>query len=253
MPIEVVSPIRKPPSLSSMQHLMAGLVLLTPRGYMDAEACLGAWRQKRKADCEIVTKLAPLSAVRESKRAGAARDSLQASMTALRVQTLPLVLAHREDDLLSTSVRSVLDEAVGEGLIGAWGASVTSVDGAMRLIEHVPLAALQLPVNVADSRFTAVIAHALQARITVFARSLFLQGALLMETVQLPQYLAPLRRGIAVLNDVARQTGRSKSELCLLAVEDRPEIDSLVIGVEQLSQLAEHLSYQLMLICSIPV
>ena len=213
----------------------------TARAYGDSEDIIGAWRRTRALDCFIVTKLAPLSALSKDEKAGAARRSLEASVAALG-GALALVLAHRETDLLSADVRSVLDDATSAGVIEAYGASVSTVDGALRLMDHVPLAALQLPVNVADQRFAPVISRAARAGILVFARSLFLQGALLMAPAKLPPHLAALKQGIDVLNDLSRKTGRSKSELCLLAVRDRPGINSLVVGVEKVDQLVEHMT-----------
>ncbi|WP_211912671.1 aldo/keto reductase [Tardiphaga alba] len=83
--------------------------LETARAYGASEEVIGRWRRQRAAPLQIITKLAPLTAVDGRMKRDAAERSLRASLDALAAP-IDLVLAHRETDLLSPAVRDTLDE-----------------------------------------------------------------------------------------------------------------------------------------------
>ena len=214
----------------------------TARAYGTSEDVIGRWRRQRSVACHVVTKLTPLTMVASEEMPSVARNSLREFALAIGGEPIDLVLAHRETDLLVPAVRAVLEGAIQEGLIAAYGASVSTIDGALRLMDAVPIAAIQLPASLADRRFEPVVDRANRLGTRVFARSIFLQGALLMKAAALPAHLALLKPALKVLLDVSMVTGISATELCLLAVRDRKGIDSLVVGVDSAHQLTAHIA-----------
>ncbi len=226
----------------------AGITTLdTARAYGDSEAIIGSWlssRARRKTATRIVTKLAPLPAGTADSRRTAALESLEHSRQAIGLEQLSVVLAHREADLLDDDIAALLESERLAGRIGCFGASVYSVEAAETLLALGRVAVLQVPLSAADRRFaeSGLIARAAAAGVAVFARSIFLQGALLMAPDRLPPHLEPLAPALRVLGALAGEHGCPPSTLLMLADRDMPGVTSLVVGVERAEQLAPHIA-----------
>ena len=216
----------------------------TARAYGSSEAVIGSWMARRDAahGIGIVTKLSPIPEGAPNTRKDAVDASLRASRKALGRATIDLVLAHREADLLDDAVASALNEARERGEIGGFGASVYSIETARRLIDIEHIRALQVPMSAADRRFdtSGIVGRANDRGLVVFARSVFLQGALLMAPDLLPPHLAPLGPRLSQARAIAEARGRPLSEALMLAVRDTPGVTSLVVGVDRADQLAPH-------------
>lgn len=220
-------------------------VIDTARAYGNSEASIGAWLKARRAeDMRIVTKVPALGTGPARERKAALQDHLAASLSALGRDRLDLVLVHRETDLLDPMVVDTFQEAVRDAAIGAFGASLYRPAVGLELLERVPLAAIQLPANLLDRRFeqAGVFAKAKARGVAVFVRSVFLQGALLIEPDRLPPHLDALRKPVAIIRDFAIRQNRSLGEILILAARDIPGATSLVIGVNRAEQLVPHLS-----------
>ncbi len=213
----------------------------TARAYGDSESVIGAWLATTEKPLPVITKLAPLTRVAEPDKPEAARRSLAVSREALGLRRLGLVLAHREDDVLSPGVRDVLEEALSAGQIGAWGVSATRPEALARVLDAIHVAAVQLPASIADRRYRPLAEAARRAGAVVYARSLFLQGALLMPEADLPDHLRALAPGLASLDELARRLDRPRSDIALAAMRAAPFVDAFVVGVDTLRQLDAHL------------
>jgi aryl-alcohol dehydrogenase-like predicted oxidoreductase len=215
-------------------------VIDTARAYGNSEERIGAWLSNcTHRGLHVITKTPPLEGDTDQELRLALRRSLTASCEALQVRRLDVVLVHRETDLLKHAVAEALAEAAAEGLIGAFGASLYNPDIGLKLIETVPVSALQLPASLVDDRFqrAGVFAAAKAAGVAVFVRSVFLQGALLMKPEKLPDHLRPLAGPLLAMREFARRHGRTPIEVLILAMRDIPGVSSLVVGVEQATQL----------------
>jgi aryl-alcohol dehydrogenase-like predicted oxidoreductase len=82
---------------------------------------------------------------------------------------------------------------------------------------------------------------AVQNKIHVFCRSVYLQGLLLMPEEKIRPGLAeviPVRR---TLEEIAAQAGYTMSELCMRYVLSNPAISSVLTGVDTVAQMRENL------------
>ena len=123
----------------------------TARAYGDAETRIGKWLAARNpAGVNVLTKIPPLPASPGAERRQRVHDHIVASIAALGVRPLPLVMVHEEADLLDPHVVDAFEAAVGDGAIARFGASVYQPAVAERLIAAVPVAALQIPASIAD-------------------------------------------------------------------------------------------------------
>ena len=201
----------------------------TARLYGDAEARIGAWCERTGHAPFIATKI---PAVPD----GAAEDfidqSLLASLAALRVERVELCLLHRASDLLRPGVATRLRAIVQRGLIGGFGISAYEADEIEAALDVEGLIAVQAPASLLDRRLidSGLFARARSKGVLVFARSVFLQGALFVAPDRLPPFLLQLTPTLARLTALSERHGISLAALSLASLRASGVIDSLVIG-----------------------
>jgi aryl-alcohol dehydrogenase-like predicted oxidoreductase len=220
-------------------------VIDTARAYGASEERIGRWLARRSTEkMRIVTKIPAVPEADGEARYQFVSEALAASSRALGKRKLDLVLAHRGRDLLDNAVRAALEQAQADDLIAGFGASVYEPEEAAFLIRTVPIQALQAPISLADRRMakSGLLEQADAAGIAVFARSAFLQGALLMAPERLPAHLNPLSETIVSLGRLASDLGISLHAMALAGVRDLHGVASVVVGVERAEQLPPHLA-----------
>lgn len=214
----------------------------TALAYGDSEKVLGrALKETGLRDhFFVVTKtdgtLSPDLPLTEATRA--IRAGVEQSLERLQMDHLPMVLLHRDTAPLHLDALAACRE---EGLIEACGVSVASVENARKLLPHPDLAAVQVPMNVLDHRFCAFARSVRLRRGRVFVRSCYLQGLLLMADEVTPPHLRVVESTRTILRRLAESAGLPLPELLLRAMLQRDEVDSVVVGVENLAQLRENL------------
>jgi aryl-alcohol dehydrogenase-like predicted oxidoreductase len=182
-----------------------------------------------------------LPALGEGQDASAVASHCRASLEALGVDRVDGYLLHRASDMRQPGVVHALRELVASRRVGAFGISAyrpEQIEDALRIDD---LSLLQCPISLFDQRAikAGLLEQCHQRRIVVFARSIFLQGSLLMDPERLPHFLSELARPLKALREIAHVSGRSVTELALLAVRDLPGISSIVIGAESADQVRE--------------
>jgi spore coat polysaccharide biosynthesis protein SpsF len=200
---------------------------------------------------DVVTKLDPLTALPEDASDREVRSAVDASVYRscrdLRVRTLDTLLLHRWSLRRSHRGRvwDRLLELRAEGVVGSLGASVQSPPEALEAFADVDVAHVQLPINVLDRRWVAVgVDDAARARpgVVVDARSVFLQGVLLLDSEKWPRVpgvdAAAIVRELDAL--VAQLDRSNRADLCVAFVKSLDWVDGLVVGVERTEQLLEN-------------
>tara|TARA_R100000027_G_scaffold66167_3_gene61659 strand:+ start:29360 stop:30289 length:930 start_codon:yes stop_codon:yes gene_type:complete len=217
----------------------------TAAAYGESEMVLGrALHELGIADQVIlVSKSSPLTSEKTSpsdiKRTIEA--SLLGSLRHLGIESLPIYLFHRESEIGSIEV---LAELRDRGLVNEIGISVDTAQGAENAVKEQLVDVIQLPYNLLDHRFTkSPWFNSSGNHPRLFARSAFLQGLLLMPEENLPPDLSsvlPVRRRIESL---ASEAGVRMSEICLRYCLSCPRIDSVLIGVDNVDQLKENITF----------
>jgi aryl-alcohol dehydrogenase-like predicted oxidoreductase len=231
----------------------AGISLVdTARAYGDSEDRLGE-ALKDKPAVRTFTKLSPLSELGEN----ASRDeilaavdgSIQQSLTALNKSSLDCLMLHRAQHMITHggAIWNRLIEKVNDGTLKSLGVSVQNPQEARMALAEERVVHIQLPFNILDWRWReAGVLDAIKARrgLTVHARSLFLQGALLTRD----PYLWPkidgvdAPRHIQTLAGLAEEFGReSVADLCIAYARGQEWLDGVVVGMETEHQLDENL------------
>jgi spore coat polysaccharide biosynthesis protein SpsF len=194
-------------------------VLDTARAYGASESVIGTlvgddpyWT--------VITKLSPqiwTPGLSATDVARATDDSLEQSRTALRQRTLAVLLLHEaaHRTVADQAIWKILLEQRREGRIGALGVSAGNPDEAFAALDDPDIEVIQVASSLLDQRLyrSEFFSRAAALGRRVFVRSIFLQGVAHM--TEMPEYLAPLRPALTMLEGKARRHGLEKWHLFL--------------------------------------
>ena len=229
----------------------------TARGYGEAERRIGRWRAGRDSVAGsgdagggggplIVSKLTVMNDTPDEDAAAFVRLELGKSCAALGVSKIDGYLVHRAADLHRPGVAAALSALVEEGRIGAFGASIYTVEDAKRALDVPGIGLLQGPLSVFDRRLVdaGIVDRCNALGVAFFGRSVFLQGLVFTDPPALPPHFAAARDPLARLRGVAHELGAPLAALALAAARASigDGIDSLVVGVANLGELSDILA-----------
>lgn len=100
---------------------------------------------------------------------------------------------------------------------------------------------IQIPFNVFDTRFVSYFEILKKMEVEIHTRSAFLQGLFIRETDTLPSFFDTVKNRLRDMKTLALALDVSVSTLCLNYVLSYPEIDKVVIGVDNASQLYQNI------------
>lgn len=228
----------------------------TARAYGRSEEVIGkALADGWSGRVQVVTKLAPLAALSPDLPGQAIRSAVESSIfqscTALARPRLDVVLLHRASDLNAWNgvAWQCLKELRDEGRITVLGVSVQTPDELNEVLDVDGVSHIQLPCNLLDGRWEAMVAAIERARhdraLVVHVRSTLLQGLL---TTQDPQLWS--RAHVTSPADVTewighlvQKCGRSGIvDLGIAYLNSLGWVDGIVIGADNARQLTENLS-----------
>lgn len=216
----------------------AGIACLdTSRDYGSSEDRIGRWLAGAPRRPAVVTKTAKMPA--DAETGAWIASQVAASLAALAAERVDAVLV-RSDDFLRPGTVEALRRLRAQGRIGAFGISVYEAAHLEAALEVEDLRAVQLPMNILDTRFhqTGLLARCAARGVRVFVRSAYLQGLLLMAPERVPEPLAAARPLLAELHALAGAEGLSMQQAAFAFVRDIPGVSSVVVGAETPRQLA---------------
>ncbi len=206
-----------------------------------------------ESQCEVYTKLDPLTDLGPDAGPGEVRARVDASISQsrrnLRRETIDTLLLHRWEhySAWSGAVWSRLLELRESGVIKALGASVSTVREAVAAMDEPCIKRMQIPMNILDWRWRdEAFLKAVQARqdVEIDVRSAYLQGLLLSDPDRWPRsneldagtFTSGLDKLVGTLNRSDRD------DLCLAYVAAQSFVTSIVVGVETEAQLQANLA-----------
>lgn len=245
-----VSNLAGPPSQAEINAIMetaegCGIVVVdTAPAYGSSEMKIGsALRANHKF--RIVTKTPSL----EKKDVGrheleCLRASLEQSLKRLHQDQIYGLLVHRVDDLFlpgGPQLIEVMQEMVAAKLVQHIGVSVYNAQQIDQVLELFTPSLIQVPLNVFDQRLvhSGHLRHLKAKGIEIHARSVFLQGLLLMEPDRLPPYFSPIRERFRAYRNLLASNQLRPIEGALSFSTQLPEVDVVLIGVNRPAELTE--------------
>ena len=215
----------------------------TAIGYGESQRVLGS------AGChglDCITKLPGLPAQVEDIAAWVHSQVAQA-LRDLRQENLYGLLLHRPGDLLGPlgpELARALRLSQEEFNIQKLGISVYEPQELLDCWRVLQYDLAQLPCNVFDQRFTTgpAVAHLRSKNIEVHARSVFLQGLLLMPDISRPSYFNPWTHVFEAWHTLVETSKKTPLEVCLAFANQQRFIHKWVIGVDSKDQLVGILS-----------
>ena len=216
----------------------------TAADYGNAEATLGEVLAPNH-EFRIVTKVGWADDV--GAAAGAPEEleaALAKSLGRLKQESVHAVLFRRPDNLHGThraAVRRWAASVKARGLAAKIGVSLHTPEDADTLLAGLEVDIVQTPFNILDRRIISRgrLERLKDAGIEVHARSVFLQGLLLMAPGDIPAELAAARPPVAAVHEAARQAGLSPLEAALGFVLGQEGIDCALVGAASADQARE--------------
>lgn len=235
-------------ALSIVQAAFEGGVVEfdTAQAYGESETVLGSIFAELgiTKDVKVTTKLDPrLSPLTE----GSLLRSVEQSFERLRIEQLEGFLLHREEmiDTLGDDLDEALLGLVRNGYVGSLGVSVYSPEMARQALGTDLFRIVHLPSSILDRRFrnAGIFEMAQRFDKRIYIRSAFLQGLLLMDTVDVPQGLAPVRPVLEELDGIAARYRSTRQAMALVYLRDRFENAKVIFGAETLGQVKQNIGY----------
>ena len=172
-------------------------------------------------------------------------NQLKNTLDALKQDTIYAYLAHNADDLINNPClwqQLLLQKQ--KGYIGKIGFPLYKPEQLEVLLklEMIP-DIVQLPYSLLDRKFETYFENLKSLGVEVHVRSVFLQGLYFIELNKLPVKLKSLSNELSQLNVICLENNISIGSLSLNFVNNNPQIDKVVIGVDSLDHLINNLDF----------
>ena len=215
-------------------------LLDTAMDYGDSECSLGKAGAK---DFNIVTKIGDIPSNEKNIR-DFIHNKLKNTLDNLGVESLHGLLLHRPENLLNkngTEIYEILSEFKDKGLINKIGISIYEPDDLEKIIPNFELDIIQSPINILDRRLiNSFWADELNKKgIEIHARSIFLQGLLVIDPSKRPTYFKKWNKLFKAYDEWLHEKKISNLEVCIRFVLSQDSIDKVIIGIDSCEQLKE--------------
>jgi aryl-alcohol dehydrogenase-like predicted oxidoreductase len=188
---------------------------------------------------------------------GLLKDRVYSSLARLRRENLYGLLMHDENDLLGANgdeYFSAMSELKRDGIVAKVGVSFYSVESALDLLMRYDLDIIQIPASQLDRRFEhgGILKIAKDRGVEVHARSIFLQGLLLVDAAARPLSFHGFE-ALGVFDVYVKRLGLTPLQFALLYIVSMPQIDYATVGCVSAAQLNEIVeAYEFCLNANIP-
>lgn len=221
----------------------------TAPAYGDSEAILGSYIQDRSC-FKIMTKTPffDKGVIREQDVAHL-RKTFISSLQNLKQSSIYGLLIHHADDLFAIDGQKLwksMEALKDEGLVKKIGVSFYNAEQIDEALKRYAVDLVQVPVNIFDQRLlkSGHLKKLRDRHIEVHARSIFLQGLLLLEPSELPPYLGHAASCLQKYHDLIRPLNLTALDAALAFVDHLEEVDAYIVGLNHYHQLEDILNHQ---------
>ena len=171
-------------------------------------------------------------------------ENVKSSITKLGIYYFEGILIHNSNNLLNEK-RNELIKSLKKiktiGLVKKIGISIYDPKEYERLIKIMRFDIVQAPLNIIDRRLvtSGLLSKLCSEGVEIHVRSIFLQGLLLMKRDSIPSYFDSWVNIWDRWELELTKNDLNPIELCLSYPRSLPEIDKIIVGVENAMQLNE--------------
>jgi aryl-alcohol dehydrogenase-like predicted oxidoreductase len=210
--------------------------------YGDSETVIGATIGSDPF-FKIITKLPHFEATEQPQKK--VQEYIHSSLINLRRQGIYGYLFHAVSNLLSpqgTLIFNELKTLKETGVIEKIGVSVYTGEEVDAVLSSFAVDLIQVPINVFDQRLIASgHLHKLKSLgIEIHARSIFLQGLLLMPLEALPSYFNPIKPKLLAYHQFLAGNELTPVQGALAFIQSCGEIDVAILGVNTVANLQDN-------------
>ncbi len=172
------------------------------------------------------------------------KKGFHASLQKLGLNSVYGLLLHDVNNIFAregSRLVNALDQLRSEGLVLKIGVTVYSSLQIYKTLDYFKPDIVQLPINVLDQRLVhdGTLTHLSRLGIEVHARSVFLQGLLLMDAKAIPNSFQPWLPILMKWHQACRDHAVSPLDAAISYVCNLPDVSFALVGVQNLSQLKE--------------
>ena len=226
-------------------HLKGIQLVDTATSYGTAESVLGNYdlnlfsivTKTPRFEKNIITKLDAEKLINEFKQ----------SLQKLNIDSCYGLLLHHKEEIFKKGSEHfifALNELKSSGLVKKIGISIYDSTKINEVVEKLKPDIIQLPLNVLDQRVIqdGTLKDLKSNNIEIHARSIFLQGLLLMPYEKIPTFFKKWQNKFNDWERICLEKKMNFVEAALNFVINQKDIDYCIIGVESLKQLKQCIS-----------
>ena len=218
----------------------------TAEAYGTAQEVVGAFLQKKtipRESLNISTKFKPnvLDDFQPGEYKKVIVERLEATLRTLHTDYVDAYLFHSARYVFNQEMLEALNSVVDMELARTVGVSVYEPDEALECIRNPLIKFTQFPYSLFDHRMkdAGVFEAAVNSDCNIEVRSAFIQGLILLDEEEIPEFLAEAKPIIKKLKKIAADTGISRVALAMAYIKRERIVSHLVFGVDSIEQLKE--------------
>lgn len=217
----------------------------TAVAYGDSEFILGKLINGR---FKVSTKLPKLDLENQKNAREWTKSQIEASLERLNVNQIETLFLHDVSVLFSpkaSEIYETIQDFRSKGTIRKFGLSIYNHHDLEKIPSYVEYNRIQCPINVFDrSLESSGWLDSLHLKgIEIQARSIFLQGILLMKKETRPTYFSKWSGLFEKWDKTIEMNQISPTLLCILFIKTLTKVSNVVFGVESKNQLTEIISH----------
>jgi aryl-alcohol dehydrogenase-like predicted oxidoreductase len=221
-------------------------ILDTASSYGNAENLISDYiANKDKNSWNVITKIPHFKGnIIDSKQVDKLSENVEFFQKKIGKESIYGLLIHNYDDLFlpgADNLMNTLERLKKEGVVKKIGVSVYTGEQIDHILNNYSIDIIQLPFNILDQRLMkgGYLTKLKELGIEVHARSVFLQGLLLMPLNNIHSWFDPILGALEDFHLAAKKMNLTALQLALAFVQSSDDIDRLVVGVNTLEQLRE--------------
>lgn len=226
----------------------------TATAYGNSEAMLG---MAGIAGFEVITKIPPFPMDALNDIGGWIRKTVSESLTSLKTDSLRGLLLHRPLEQLNEvgdkTYQTLVDLKL-QGVVEKIGISIYQPQDLDKLIPRFSFDIIQAPLNILDRRLISSgwLQKLKQNGVEVHTRSAFLQGLLLMNPEERPDYFSSWTQLLNRFDQWRVSQGITALQACLGFLYQLDDIDRIIVGTDSAQQLQEIINIDLQAELAVP-